>query len=103
MEKEYSLRYLAIAQSDLIDIVQYISEQLFAPDAAMLLVDKLDKAISNLQQFPFSGHHYRGVGRLKNDYRMLVVENYLVFYVVEGKIVEIRRIIYSKRDYQKLL
>jgi hypothetical protein len=34
---------------------------------------------------------------------MLLVEGYLVFYVVLNNIVEIRRIIYSKRDYKKLL
>ncbi|MCC3372256.1 type II toxin-antitoxin system RelE/ParE family toxin [Cohnella sp. REN36] len=103
MEKKYRLRYLAVAQSDLIDIVQYISEQLFAPEAANHLIDKLDKAISNLQQFPFSGHHYRSIGKLKDDYRILVVENYLVFYIVMDNIVEVRRVLYSKRDYEKLL
>lgn len=102
VEKNYDLRYLAVARLDLVDIVQYISEQLHAPEAAIHLVDKFDKAISSLQQFPFSGRRYKSTDRLKDEYRMLVVENYLVFYVVMDKFVEIRRIIYSKRDYEKL-
>jgi len=103
VEKNYDLRYLAVARLDLVDIVQYISEQLHAPGTAIHLVDKFDKAISNLQQFPFSGRRYKSTGGLKDEYRMLVVENFLVFYVVMDKFVEIRRIIYSKRDYEKLL
>jgi plasmid stabilization system protein ParE len=44
MEKRYSLRYLAVALSDLEDIVDYISEELFAPEAAMHLVDKIEQS-----------------------------------------------------------
>ena len=82
MGKKYKLRYLKLAQSDLLDIVIYISGKLYAPQAATELVDKLDKAISRLEQFPFSGHLYTNKYKLADEYRMLVVENYLVFYVV---------------------
>jgi len=40
--------------------------------------------------------------RLKG-YRGLVVDNYIVFYVVKNNIVQIRRIIYRKRYYEWLL
>lgn len=103
MEKRYTLRYIALAQSDLIEIVNYISEQLNAPDAAMNLVDKFEKATSVLEQFPFSGQPYRSNGKLKDEYRTIAVENYLIFYVVLDSIVEIRRVIYNKRDFKKLL
>ncbi|SCW78524.1 addiction module toxin, RelE/StbE family [Paenibacillus tianmuensis] len=102
MEKKYNLRYLALAESDLIDIVNYISEQLCAPQAANNLVNKFEKAISRLEDFPYSGHPYRCTGKLEDEYRMLAVENYLVFYVVLDNIVEIRRIIYSKRNYENM-
>lgn len=103
MEKTYKLRYLKLAHSDLLDIVSYISDQLYAPQAATDLVDKLDKVISRLEQFPFSGHPYANKQKLEDEYRILVVENYLVFYVVYDSVVEIRRIIYGKRNYQDLL
>lgn len=103
MGKRYSLRYLAVAQADLADIAQHISEELFAPEAAMNLLNKLDEAISNLEYFPFSGHPYKSRGKLADEYRIMVVERYLVFYVVMDNIVEIRRFIYSKRDFERLL
>ncbi len=103
MEKKYKLRYLELAQSDLLDIISYISNQLSAPQAATNLLNKLDKEISRLERFPLSGHPYTNKQKLNEEYRMLVVENYLVFYVVYDNIVEIRRIIYGRRNYEKLL
>lgn len=103
VEKKYKLRYLELAQSDLLDIISYISNQLSAPQAATNLLNKLDKEISRLERFPLSGHPYTNKQKLNEEYRMLVVENYLVFYVVYDNIVEIRRIIYGRRNYENLL
>ncbi|RJX27111.1 MAG: type II toxin-antitoxin system RelE/ParE family toxin [Dethiobacter sp.] len=103
MERKNKIQYLELALSDLQDIVSYISQQLAAPQAALDLANKLDKAISNLEHFPFSGKSYSSDKRLKDEYRMLVVESYLVFYVVKNHTVEIRRIIYGKRKYDRLL
>jgi addiction module RelE/StbE family toxin len=103
VEKKYKLRYLELAQSDLLDIVSYIGNQLSAPQAAANLVDKLDKAISRLERYPFSGAPYLKKQKLEDEYRFLVVEDYLVFYVVDDSVVEIRRIIYGRRNYTGLL
>ncbi|OBY78605.1 plasmid stabilization protein [Paenibacillus sp. KS1] len=102
MEPRYKLRYLRRAQLDLIEIVQYISEELVAPEAASKLVDKIDKAILTLEQFPFAGHVYYSNPKLNDEHRMLIVDQYLIFYVILNDIVEIRRVIYGKRDYKKL-
>jgi plasmid stabilization system protein ParE len=37
------------------------------------------------------------------NYRMLVIENYLVFYIIKDDVVEIRRILHGKRKYSFLL
>ncbi|UJF32622.1 type II toxin-antitoxin system RelE/ParE family toxin [Paenibacillus hexagrammi] len=103
MENKYTLCYIELARSDLRGIVDYVSNQLFARQAAMDLVDKLDKAISNLEKFLLSGHLYRNNHRLEDEYRVLVVENYLVFYVVYDNIVEIRRVLYGKRNFEELI
>lgn len=103
MENKYKLRYIKLAHSDLRGIIDYISNQLFARQAALDLVDKLDKAISNLIHYLFSGHPYRNNHRLEDEYRVLVVENYMVFYVVYNDVVEIRRILYGKRNFEELI
>lgn len=103
MGKKFKLRYLELAQSDLLDIVSYISNQLSAPQAATSLVDKFDRAISRLELYPFSGHPYVKKQKLEDEYRFLVVDHYLVFYAVDDNVVEIRRIIYGRRNYENLL
>ena len=64
---KYKLRYLELAQFDLLDIISYISNQLSAPQAATNLVDKLDGAIARLEQFPFSGHPYIKNQKLEDE------------------------------------
>ncbi|WP_438496385.1 type II toxin-antitoxin system RelE/ParE family toxin [Paenibacillus sp. IHBB 3054] len=103
MDGKYKLRYLTLAYLDLQDIVDYVCNELSAPDAANDLVDKFDEAISRLEMFPFSGPICYNINGLKDEYRFLVVENYMVFYVVFDDIVEIRRILYGKRKYEDLI
>ena len=45
----------------------------------------------------------RDLALAAKGYRYLVVGNYLVFYVIVGPVVQIRRILYAKRDYKQLL
>lgn len=99
----YKLKYLTLAQKDLENIVTYISDSLKAPKAAMDLVDNFDKSISKLKQFPYSYKVYEPIKNLESQYRVLPVKNYLVFYTVNGEIVEIHRIIYGKMDINKVV
>ncbi|WP_433945510.1 type II toxin-antitoxin system RelE/ParE family toxin [Paenibacillus sp. SN-8-1] len=103
MGKRYEVSYLAVAKKDLFDIILYISDELCAPEAAFKLADRFEEAISVLEDFPLSGYIYKHTKGLKDEYRVLVVESYLVFYVVMNNAVEIRRIVYSKRDHNSLL
>lgn len=99
----YKLKYLPLALLDLHEITNYITDILMAPKAAMDLIDTLDNSISRLKKFPYSCKIYQTEERLETEYRMLPVKNYLVFYLVEGKTVEIHRIIYARMDYNKFM
>lgn len=103
MYRKYKLRYLTLAISDLQNIIDYMCNELSAPEAASNLVNKLDEAISRLELLPFSGPICYSDSSLKDEYRALVVENYRVFYVVFEDIVEVRRILYGKRKYENFI
>ena len=45
----------------------------------------------------------RDLALVAKGYRYLIVKKYLVFYVVESDTVQIRRILYGRRDYQSML
>jgi addiction module RelE/StbE family toxin len=100
MSKKYRIKYLPIAQQDLIEIIDYIKKD--NPAAALKLVNEIDDEILKLEDFPFMGITPKDL-RLKSlNYKMLVIDNYLVFYVVKEDIVEIRRVLHGKRRYQLL-
>lgn len=98
---KYQIEYLLIAQQDLMDILEYI--RIDNPDAALKLLDQIDETISKLSDFPQMGHVPEDLHLQRLGYRMLVISNYLVFYVIKNETVEIRRILHGKRKYSFLL
>jgi toxin ParE1/3/4 len=101
MIKKYEIRYLPAAEQDLTDILNYIRQD--NPTAAYKLIQEIDKVISGLEEFPNMSVIPKDL-RLKGlNYRMLVIDNYLVFYCLKDPIVEIRRIIHGERKYSFIL
>ncbi|WP_399201153.1 type II toxin-antitoxin system RelE/ParE family toxin [Tannockella kyphosi] len=76
---------------------------MYAPKAALDLLDNIDKTIDNLKTFPLAYPVNETTKPLDFEYRMIPVKNYLIFYVVTGDIVEIHRVVYSKMDLTRLL
>ncbi len=99
----YEIRYLPLARKDLTEITNYIADNLKAPKAAMELLNALDESISKLEQFPYSCKVYHPIRELENEYRLLPVKNYAVFYVVKEKVVEIHRVVYARMDLTKII
>jgi len=98
---KYEIRYLKTAECDLYGIFDYISQD--NPTAAADLLERIDHSISRLASNPYLGVVPKDL-RLKNKgYRMLVVEKYLVFYIVKNETVQVRRILHSARNYNFLL
>ncbi len=95
--------FLPIAKKDLQEIISYISNDLNAPIAALSLVDALYESISKLSEFPTMYREYYASRPLIDKYRIISVKNYIVLYIVKDNEVEIRRIIYAKMDYDKLI
>lgn len=101
MNKKCEVHYLPAAQQDLIDILNYIKHD--NPTAALKLIHEIDEVISKLEDFPNMGVTPKDL-RLKSlNYKMLVIDNYLVFYAIKGSIIEIRRIVHGKRKYSFIL
>ena len=94
----YKIRYLPLAKKDLFAITTYIAEHLKAPQAAMELLEVMEKSISRLERFPYSCKVYQPIKSLTEEYRLLPVKNYAVFYVVKEQAVEIHRIVYARID-----
>ena len=83
--------------------MEYITINLEAPQAALNLLDELEKSITNLKEFPLAHRLYRPIKPIPTEYRVLTVKNYLVFYVVLENTIEIHRMIYKKRNLSQLV
>lgn len=101
----YRLTFLPIARQDMTDIVRYISHELFNPTAADALADEMIEAAERLCNFPYINAVHQTIKPLKHEYRKLLVKNYIMFYWVgeRDKLITIARMIYARRDYEKLL
>ena len=92
---------MGAAEKDLLEIFEYI--YLDNPVAALSMLNKFDQTIAKLEIFPFIAV-VPSDSRLQTlQYRTLVIENCLVFYVFEKNIIEIRRILHGKRKSDFLL
>ncbi|MDI4645214.1 type II toxin-antitoxin system RelE/ParE family toxin [Cohnella hashimotonis] len=101
MEKKLPIKYLPLAEQDITEVMEYIS--LDNPPAALNLLQQFDEAISLLAYFPLRGSVPNDLRLQLLNYRMLAIQSYLVFYVVQPDFVEIRRILHAKRKFDFLL
>ena len=99
--ESYKVRIYPAAEQDLVDIVDYLNT--LSADAALRIYDKNTEEIAGLSQMPERCPRPKDLALAAKGYRYLIVENYLVFYVVEGDVVQIRRILYGRRNYLPLL
>lgn len=99
--EQYEVRIFPTAQQDLLDVIDYLNT--LSQDTALKYYDRLTSEIASLSTMPERCPRPRDLALAAKGYRYLVVGNYLVFYVVSGNVVQIRRILYARRDYKQLL
>jgi len=99
--KKLKIHYLSVAERDITEIIDFISRD--NPNTAIRLIDKIDDRIKELSDFPEIGKIPKDERLRKLGYRILIIDNYLVFYVLKNNEIEIRRILHGKRKYEFLL
>ena len=97
----YKVIIYPAAKQDLLNIIDYLNT--LSPDAALRYYDLLTEKIASLSHMPERCPHPKDLALAAKGYRYLIVENYLVFYRVFGNTVQVRRILFSRRDYRYLL
>lgn len=91
------------ARNDLLEIKNYISQELYSPQAAEKFISKITKRIRRLLDYPGIGASLSSVIDIQTDYRFLICAGYLIFYRYEDEIIYVVRILYGKRDYMRVL
>lgn len=98
---KYKIKIYSNAKMDLKDIVSYLNT--LSPQTAIKYYDLLIEEIGSLAEMPERCSFVRDVALKAKRYRYLIVENYSVFFVIKADTVQIRRILYGKRNYEWLL
>lgn len=95
--------YSPESEKDLNEIWEYISFELDNQKAAADLIEGILQLIDKLEDFPKMGTRLSTIINYENDYRFLIHKKYLIFYRAEQNRIYIDRIIYSRRDYARIL
>lgn len=100
---KHSIKVLPIAQEDMKAIIAHI--RLHDPDAAVRMMGRIRESIAKLADYPFMGPVPTDPYIAERGYRMLIVEPYLVFYLVvmDDRTVEIHRVLHHRQHYPSAL
>lgn len=91
----HKILILPIAEQDLENIIDYLAQ--FYEETALDQYDRIIKKIFELRDFPELYEVYScNSGTM--EYRRIVIDKYLVFYVIKNETIEIHRILHGSRD-----
>ena len=99
--EQYDVKIFPAAKRDLIEVVDYLNT--LSPDAAIRYYDLIIAEAATLTTMPARYPLAKDAKLRLRGYRLLPVKNYIIFYRIKGKVVEIRRILYAKRHYENML
>lgn len=98
LKDKYSLKMTHKAVDDLDAIYSYISKELDAKGSAINLLNRIEKNIMTLKEFPFSCNYVSDIFLKNKGYRKLIIDNYIAFFLAnEEKIIIIIRVLYGNK------
>jgi len=101
MSDKHTIRYLPVAEDDLLSIFDWIAGD--SPTRAAAFTEKLDKRIGVLAANPHLGRIPKHEKLARYGYRVLVIESYLAFYVIRNRTIEIHRVIHGSRHLDDIV
>jgi len=99
----FELPYSPLFYEDLDKITDYLLFELKNELAAKTLINNAEAAIKKRLASPLSATPYQSVGSRPHPYRRILVGNCLIFYVVVDNVMIIRRMLYGRRDLDRIL
>ncbi len=87
------------------EVYSYITDEIYNEGAADNLLNKIEKRVMRIKEFPFSCSFVTDEILKGKGYRKLVIENYIAFYLVgeEEKRVVVMRVLFGEQKFQDLI
>jgi toxin ParE1/3/4 len=100
---DFELRYSPLFYDDLDRVTNYILLDLKNEIATKTFIYDIETAIKKRLESPLQPAVYPSMRRRGYEYRRILVGNYLIFYVVIERTMIVRRLLYGRRDLDKIL
>lgn len=100
---KYTIKYTATFINQFDNISKYFMYKLKNKIAAENFYNEVITEIEKRSENPEGFEKYRSSRKRKNTYYRIYVKNYTIFYIVKDNTMEIRRILYSKRNFENLI
>jgi plasmid stabilization system protein ParE len=101
--KRYEVIMSDKASADMDDIYNYIADKLLEPGIAAKQYDRIADAILTLEEMPERIRLMDSEPERSYGLRPLIIDNYTVFFVIDGDSVCVTRVLYSASDISKRL
>ena len=98
MSKKYDIKFTELFYYDLNSIINYIKYELGNTIAAYNLLDEVIQKVYKRSENPESYEIYYSTRKRHVTYYRIYVKNYTIFYVIKENTMEVRRILYSRRN-----
>jgi len=102
-KRPYSYEFSPLAEQDLNEVFDYIATELLSPEVAENLINNIQDSVEKLCGFPFSRPLLKNKRLREKGYRLLIVQNLNLFYIIEEQKIVIRRVLHSKRNFESIL
>ena len=97
----YKVLIYPSAENDLIEIKEYFLNKLkISPNN---LFQKFYKSIDTLENNPYLFPLLKDSFLNQLGYRLIPIDNFLLFYIIDNDIVQIHRFLYGRRNYLSIL
>ena len=98
---DYNVKMSLTAQNDFFEIAEHLNTM--TPEEAEAQYSRILSKTEVLAKAPESCPSARDSQLRLRGYKMLTVDDYMYFFVISGKTVYIRRILYARRQYERLV
>ena len=104
MAADFAVLITDAARTDLEEILEYLSENLSNPSAAIRFLDELEKTLSVISAFPQSGKLLENPLVQKKDIRTTMAGKYVLYYCPDhaGRKNVILRVVYGARERNRI-
>lgn len=100
MDFKYNLEFTDDCKNEILEIYEYISQNLASTEAAKKLMKKIKTSIMHLSEEPYLYMRIDTTNNSHNNFRRIVVNNYVILYLVSeaNHTVYISHMYYGKKN-----